>query len=410
MPRHLRPACLLLLPLAAQCVSVTVGAGQYATSSLAYLVPGGCFQVSLAADSAVSGGVLFANINTATQLTKAGLVAPAPAEELSPGAVANFSNAISGPGAASLYLTANTAFAQPPEIVNSRWSTGVACQMDGVNVTSCYGYFNDDLSSADDTNIVLTLIYATTAGEVVQVSVDAWPCGDGAKQTGGIAPWQNALPIGQQFMPAEEECYNIYYAQLGAADVPVSPDKDTCAACGKLGVCPVRASLYNAFYLGFQPPDSLVVRASACPQTCARPVSFDTDSSWQSFGRTAVWQDCLPSGDGSAPLTYNLPLTYVDGVYRFLDANGNLAEVQIEWCRLQINADGLKLAIILPVGLAAVLAVGSAYFQWAAKRAEKRRLAVVEEEKRMLATQRELEYEGMGRNWDQPVAVPLASA
>ena len=130
----------------------------------------------------------------------------------------------------------------------------------------------------------------------------------------------------------------------------------------------------------------------------------------QAFGRTAVWQDCLPSGDGSAPLTYNMPLSYVDGVYRFLDANGNLAEQQIQWCQLEINADGLKLAIILPVGLAAVLALGSAYFQWAAKRAEKRRLAVVEEEKRMLAAHRELEYEGTGRNWDKPVAVPMANA
>lgn len=118
----------------------------------------------------------------------------------------------------------------------------------------------------------------------------------------------------------------------------------------------------------------------------------------------------MPNGDGSAPLTYNMPLTYVDGVYRFLDASGNLAEVQIEWCRLEINADGLKLAIILPVGLAAVLALGSTYFQWAAKRAEKRRLAVVEEEKRILATHRELEYEGTGRSWDKPVAVPMANA
>ena len=132
----------------------------------------------------------------------------------------------------------------------------------------------------------------------------------------------------------------------------------------------------------------------------------------QAFGRTAVWQDCLPNGDGSAPLTYNMPLTYVDGVYRFLDANGNLAEVQIEWCRLQINADGLKLAIILPVGLAAVLALGSAYLQWAAKRAEKQRLEVLEEEKKVLAAQREHEFEGTnyGRTWDKPVDVPLASA
>ena len=263
--RRARALCLLLLPLAAHGVSVTLGANQYVTGSLAYLTTPtdlGCFKASLSSDSVSPPGVLFANINTATQLTKAGLLAPTPASEgLSFGAAANFSNAISGPGAASTYLSANTAFAQPPEQVDSRWTTGVSCQIDGVNVTSCYGYFNDDFASADDPNIVLTLIYASVAGAALQVSVDVWQCGDGAQQTGGIAPWQNVLPIGQQFMPAEEECYSVYYAQLGAADVPVSPDKATCAACGKLGVCPVRASLYNAFYLGFKPPDSLVVRA-----------------------------------------------------------------------------------------------------------------------------------------------------
>ena len=261
--RHASAACLLLLPLAAQCASVTLGANQYATASLAYLSGGGCFQASLSADSV--SGLLFANVNTATQLTKAGLAAPDPsAEALSFGAAANFSNAIAGPGAASAYLSGNTAFAQPPEIVNSRWTTGVACQVDGVNATSCYGYFNDDFASADDPNTALTLIYAAAPGAAaLQVSVDVWQCGDGAKQTGGIAPWQSALPIGQQFMPEEEACYAVYYAQLGAADVPVSPDKATCAACGKLGVCPVRASLYNAFYLGFKPPDSLTVRCAA---------------------------------------------------------------------------------------------------------------------------------------------------
>ena len=259
--RHASAACLLLLPLAAQCVSVTLGANQYATASLAFLSSGGCFQASLSADSV--SGLLFANVNTATQLTKAGLVAPDPsATALSFGAASNFSNAIAGPGAASAYLSGNTAFAQPPETVNSWWTTGVACQVDGVNTTSCYGYFNDDFASADDPNTVLTLIYASApAGAALQVSVDVWQCGDGAKQTGGIAPWQNELPIGQQFMPEEEACYGVYYAQLGAVDVPVSPDKATCAACGKLGVCPVRASLYNAFYLGFKPPDSLKVRA-----------------------------------------------------------------------------------------------------------------------------------------------------
>ena len=62
----------------------------------------------------------------------------------------------------------------------------------------------------------------------------------------------------------------------------------------------------------------------------------------------------MPGGDGSAPLTFNMPLTYLDGVYRFLDSNGNLAEVHIEWCQLLINADGLKLSIVLPVGFAAL--------------------------------------------------------
>ena len=262
--RYARAVCLLLLPLAAQCVSVTLGANQYVTASLSYLTTPddlGCFQASLGSDSV--SGVLFANINTATQLTKAGLLSPTPASAgLSFGAAANFSNAISGPGAASTYLSSNTAFAQPPEMVNSRWTTGVSCQIDGVNTTSCYGYFNDDFASADDPYIVLTLIYMSTSGAALQVSVDVWQCGDGAKQTGGIAPWQNVLPVGQQFMPEEEECYSVYYAQLGAAAVPVSPDKATCAACGKLGVCPIRASLYNAFYLGFKPPDSLVVRVA----------------------------------------------------------------------------------------------------------------------------------------------------
>lgn len=110
----------------------------------------------------------------------------------------------------------------------------------------------------------------------------------------------------------------------------------------------------------------------------------------------------MPGGDGSAPLTYNMPLTYVDGVYRFLDANGNLAEVHIEWCQLQINADGLKLAIILPIGLVSLLALASVYFQWAANRAVKRRLNTVSEKpRRVLAAHRELEAE---------LNVPLANA
>ena len=100
------------------------------------------------------------------------------------------------------------------------------------------------------------------------------------------------------------------------------------------------------------------------------------------FGRTAVWQDCVPGGDGGAHLAYNADQAYVDGVYRFLDADGNLVETQIEWCKLVINASGLKLAIILPIGFVAALALGSAYMRWAARRADRRKMALLAEVKR----------------------------
>ena len=72
-----------------------------------------------------------------------------------------------------------------------------------------------------------------------------------------------------------------------------------------------------------------------------------------------------------------MPLGYTAGVYRFLDANGNLAEQRIDWCKLELNEDGLKLAVILPLGLFGAVSVTLAYFQWAGKRAEKRRLESV---------------------------------
>lgn len=282
----LRHLCLLLLPLAGQCVSVTVGANQYVTASLAYLVPEGCFKVLLSVDSDFSG-VLFANVNTAIQLARGGLRAPnvsKAADTLSFGPSTNYFKNTS-PGAAYAYLTANTAFAQPPGAINSRWTTGLSCLI-GLNYSSsCYGFMGENFMDTDPVfdfvrgpEIVLTVMYlpTITANTALGVNVDVWPCGVGETTSwsrgasltpsvylsGGIAPWQNVLPVGQQFMPEEEQCYNIYYTQLGDVDLPLSPDKNTCLACGKLGVCPIRASLYNAFYLGFKVPDSLVVRAA----------------------------------------------------------------------------------------------------------------------------------------------------
>ncbi len=124
----------------------------------------------------------------------------------------------------------------------------------------------------------------------------------------------------------------------------------------------------------------------------------------------------MPGGDGSAPLAYKTPNTYRDGVYRFLDADGNVAEVSIEWCQLQINADGLKLAIILPVGLAAAIALGFMCVQCAEKRAARKRLLAFDEEerRRKLAAHRELESAdapaGQGKVVVVDMDVPLANA
>lgn len=100
------------------------------------------------------------------------------------------------------------------------------------------------------------------------------------------------------------------------------------------------------------------------------------------FGRTAVWQDCVPGGDGGAHLAFDGEQAYVDGLYRFLDADGKLVEAQIQWCKLVINADGLKLAIILPVGFVVAVALFSKLFQWRTALADAARAKAYEEDRR----------------------------
>jgi len=94
----------------------------------------------------------------------------------------------------------------------------------------------------------------------------------------------------------------------------------------------------------------------------------DSVPAFQAFGRVAYWQKCVPGGDGGAHLGGDETLAYAGGTYLFLDADGNLVERSIEWCKLEISADGLKLAIILPVGLVMSVGVVGLVANWYAKR------------------------------------------
>ena len=102
----------------------------------------------------------------------------------------------------------------------------------------------------------------------------------------------------------------------------------------------------------------------------------------QAFGRIAYWQKCVPGGADGAHLNGDETLAYSGGTYLFMDANGFLVERSIRWCKLEISDDGLKLAIILPVGLFMSVGVVGALAQVVAKHAEKKRLAEVEAQKR----------------------------
>ena len=120
------------------------------------------------------------------------------------------------------------------------------------------------------------------------------------------------------------------------------------------------------------------------PSRCVRPQrelmlhqTTDPACAPQAFGRIAYWQKCVPGGDGSATLNGDETQSYSGGTYLFVDANGFLVERSIEWCKLEISEDGLKLAIILPVGLVMSVGVVSGIAQVIAKRAEKKRLAEV---------------------------------
>ena len=104
----------------------------------------------------------------------------------------------------------------------------------------------------------------------------------------------------------------------------------------------------------------------------------DSVPAFQAFGRVAYWQKCVPGGDGGAHLGGDETLAYAGGTYLFLDADGNLVERSIEWCKLEISADGLKLAIILPVGL-----VANWYAKRQAQKLEAQNAEVKEKEERL---------------------------
>ncbi len=69
-------------------------------------------------------------------------------------------------------------------------------------------------------------------------------------------------------------------------------------------------------------------------------------------------------------MVFHTPDTYRAGVYRFLDADGNLVEQTVDWCQLVINENGLKLAIILPVGLVVTVGLFAACTNLLEKRRE----------------------------------------
>jgi hypothetical protein len=98
------------------------------------------------------------------------------------------------------------------------------------------------------------------------------------------------------------------------------------------------------------------------------------------FGKSGV-----PGGDGGAHLGGDAEQAYAGGTYLFLDADGNLVERSVQWCKLEISEDGLKLAIILPVGLVVSVGVVSAIAQHIAKRSEKRLKQINDEVKAMQA-------------------------
>jgi hypothetical protein len=265
-------AWALLLPLVVQCVRVTLSGGEYATASLQF-VQTGCFSVSISPASDVSG-MLSANINTYSQsFSGFNMIAQADlnASQL------KFTMPAVLPVSTSAQILSTPAFQVPPARVFSRWTTGDSCQLSARNM-SCYGVFNDVFVDGSPSALpkpaypgqvwLLTLLFSpASASLALVVDVDVSGCGgDGYyAQTDGYFPWQkNTLPPGKVSPggPEVDACYNAYFAQLGDADVPVSPNTATCSACGKLGMCPTRASLWHGyFYNGFDVPDSLTVRA-----------------------------------------------------------------------------------------------------------------------------------------------------
>ena len=97
-----------------------------------------------------------------------------------------------------------------------------------------------------------------------------------------------------------------------------------------------------------------------------------------------------------------------------MDADGKLVERSIEWCKLEISADGLKLAIILPVGLVMSVGVVGAVANWYAKRQAKKleaiNAAVKAKEERLsvpsMTVERQL-YPGLDKA-DKPVSKSLS--
>jgi hypothetical protein len=372
-------ACLALLPAAAQCVSVALGDNQYVTAPLTFATTG-CFRVSVTPTSPLNG-TLFASVNTARQVARNGMTAPAQllASELS------FTDA-AGPSWSYAYLQQYSADSAPttwrtpaPEPFFSRWSSGAACLVTSADAP-CWGVFLDGPTYAESSvaetvaanpkeTWVLVVMYAPAAAGQgnVTAEVEVADCPEGVLQPGGIGAWTGAMPFGRT-TPQQDACYSAYLEQLDGATLPVSPNNDTCLACGKVGACPVRASLFDSFYPGYEAPTALDVRPFLCVVKACMTTKSDSFSAFQAFGRVAYWQKCVPGGDGGAHLGGDETLAYAGGTYLFLDADGNLVERSIEWCKLEISADGLKLAIILPVGLVMSVGVVGLVANWYAKR------------------------------------------
>lgn len=284
-------ACLALLPAAAQCVSVALGDNQYVTAPLTFATTG-CFRVSVTPTSALNG-TLFASVNTARQVARNGMVAPAQlvASELA------FSDP-AGPCWSYDYLVQYSADSAPttwrtpaPEPFFSRWSSGAACLVNATD-DSCWGVFLDGPTYADSSveetvasnpkeTWVLVVMYAPAASGQGNITADVVveDCAEGVLQPGGIGAWTGAMPFGRT-TPQQDACYGAYLEQLDGATLPESPNNYTCLACGKVGACPVRASLFDAFYPGYEAPTALEVRPSACQMTAKSDSCLSKSGVW----------------------------------------------------------------------------------------------------------------------------------